>query len=137
MCIICLITLQHECKNEADKFLEYERNLKILNILLCFSSIYRHIFFNLDSIKRIKEYCLVLTSIYVFFIYCHEIREKRLSGAPSENITMNQEPRNLQILSMIDTQIAIKTIISLCSYIFTVIILTYLIKKLQFMRRNQ
>ena len=41
-----------ECKNDSDKYLEYERNLKILNIILCFPQIYRHIFFNLDSIKK-------------------------------------------------------------------------------------
>ncbi|CDW83564.1 UNKNOWN [Stylonychia lemnae] len=45
-----------ECKYTADKYLEYERNLKILSIILCFSNIYRHIFFNHDlRISALKE----------------------------------------------------------------------------------
>ena len=70
-----------ECKNDSDKYLEYERNLKILNIILCFPQIYRHIFFNLDSIKKIKSACTVFLASIILILYWHENRERMLGAS--------------------------------------------------------
>ncbi|TNV73643.1 hypothetical protein FGO68_gene7421 [Halteria grandinella] len=154
-----------DCQQEADRFLEYERNLKILNILLCNPQIYRHIFFNHDTIKKIGKYCILFTLCLLFMLYWHQSRERNIQlglvnltpaafVAQSLNRTaaetfsvMNQtdcmdncsislNQRKLKILSTIDLSLVKKTAVQHLSYILTVVVITYLIKKFQFMRRS-
>jgi hypothetical protein len=56
----------------ADKYVEYDSNLKILSVLLCFTQIHRHIFFNVEKIKNIKVKCYVITFFLLFLFYLHE-----------------------------------------------------------------
>mmetsp|Transcript_11803 Transcript_11803/g.19936 ORF Transcript_11803/g.19936 Transcript_11803/m.19936 type:complete len:175 (-) Transcript_11803:578-1102(-) len=60
------------CGEIADKYVEYDNNLKILSVLLCFTQIHRHIFFNVDKIKNIKLKCYGLTIFLLFLFYIHE-----------------------------------------------------------------
>jgi hypothetical protein len=77
--MILIKYVKPECKNDSDKYLEYERNLKILNIILCFPQIYRHIFFNHDTIKHIKTYCLIILMFFLSILYAHDNRERLLA----------------------------------------------------------
>lgn len=43
----------------------------------------------------------------------------------------------MQILQSIDYTTAMRTAVSFCAYTFTVVIATYIFKKVQFNRRNQ
>ena len=56
----------------ADKYVEYDSNLKILSVLLCFTQIHRHIFFNVEKIKNIKVKCYCITFFLLFLFYLHE-----------------------------------------------------------------
>ena len=60
------------CNEIADKYVEYDSNLKILSVLLCFTQIHRHIFFNVENIKNIKIKCYLLTFFLLFLSYLHE-----------------------------------------------------------------
>ncbi len=132
---------QHECQQEADKFLEYERNLKILNIILCNPQIYRHIFFNHDTIKNIKKYCFIFTLAFLLMLYAHESREKLIASGQADFKSMllvrNETSGELKILPSVDTDQVQKIVIQFISYILTIVVSTYLFKKFQFMRRNQ
>ena len=66
--------LEHckKCGEIADKYVEYDNNLKIISVLLCFNQIYRHIFFNVDVIKNLKMKCYLITVFLLFLIYLHE-----------------------------------------------------------------
>lgn len=56
----------------ADKYVEYDSNLKILSVLLCFTQIHRHIFFNVEKIKNLKIKCYLITFFLLFLVYLHE-----------------------------------------------------------------
>jgi hypothetical protein len=56
----------------ADKHVEYDSNLKILSVLLCFTQIHRHIFFNVETIKNLKVKCYLITFFLLFLFYLHE-----------------------------------------------------------------
>lgn len=60
------------CDETADKYVEYDNNLKILSVLLCFTQIYRHIFFNVDSVKNIRIKCFLISFSLLFLQYLHE-----------------------------------------------------------------
>ena len=60
------------CGEVADKYVEYDNNLKILSVLLCFTQIFRHIFFNVDRIKNVREKCFAITIFLLFLMYLHE-----------------------------------------------------------------
>ena len=62
------------CGHTADKYLEFEYNLKTLQVILCKPQIYRHLFFNLDSIANIQFRSLVYTMIYLTMLYWYENR---------------------------------------------------------------
>ena len=53
-----------ECQRPADKFVEYESNLKILYVILCRKQIYRHLFFNQES----RPYCIRRCLLYSLFL---------------------------------------------------------------------
>lgn len=133
-----LCTIKHvqpECKNDSDKYLEYERNLKILNIILCFPQIYRHIFFNLDSIKKIKSVCLIILTSIILIIYWHENRERLISrgievSTSTSHSTVMSENRSLKILQTIDYPTALHSLVQTGSYIFTVVFATYIFKRI-------
>ena len=61
-----------KCDETADKYVEYDNNLKILSVLLCFTQIYRHIFFNVDSVKNIRIKCFLISVSLLFLQYLHE-----------------------------------------------------------------
>lgn len=52
--------------------MEYDSNLKILSVLLCFPQIHRHIFFNVEKIEYLRIKCYMLTIFLIFLIYLHE-----------------------------------------------------------------
>ena len=56
----------------ADKYVEYDNNLKILSVLLCFTQIHRHIFFNVDRIRNVELKCYLITFFLLFLFYLHE-----------------------------------------------------------------
>jgi hypothetical protein len=60
------------CGEVADKYVEYDSNLKILSVLLCFTQIHRHIFFNVEKIKNLKIKCYLITFFLLFLVYLHE-----------------------------------------------------------------
>ncbi len=60
------------CGEIADKYVEYDNNLKMLSVVLCFAQIHRHIFFNVDKIKSVKIKCYLLTFFLLFLFYLHE-----------------------------------------------------------------
>lgn len=60
------------CGEVADKYIEYDSNLKILSVLLCFTQIHRHIFFNVEKIKNLKIKCYLITFFLLFLFYLHE-----------------------------------------------------------------
>jgi len=60
------------CGEIADKYVEYDSNLKILSVLLCFTQIHRHIFFNVENIKYIRLKCYIITFFLLFLLYLHE-----------------------------------------------------------------
>lgn len=60
------------CGEVADKYGEYDSNLKILSVLLCLTQIYRHIFFNVETIKNLKVKCYMITFFLLFLFYLHE-----------------------------------------------------------------
>ena len=60
------------CNEIADKYVEYDNNLKILSVILCFQQIHRHIFFNVDKIQYVKIKCYLLTFLLLFLFYLHE-----------------------------------------------------------------
>lgn len=56
----------------ADKYVEYDNNLKILSVLLCFTQIHRHIFFNVDRVRNVKVKAVVISICLLFLLYLHE-----------------------------------------------------------------
>jgi len=60
------------CNETADKYVEYDSNLKILSVLLCLVQIHRHIFFNVENLKNIKIKCCLITTFLLFLFYLHE-----------------------------------------------------------------
>ena len=66
--------LEHckRCGEVADKYVEYDNNLKILSVLLCFTQIHRHIFFNVDRIRNVELKCYLITFFLLFLFYLHE-----------------------------------------------------------------
>eukprot|EP00347_Sterkiella_histriomuscorum_P000330 403376291 len=137
VCVEC--GTRHECNSEADKFLEYERNLKILNIILCFSNIYRHIFFNHETIYNLKKLCAFFSGLLFVMLYWHEVR----------NFYINQEDfivdyfspqigrKNIQLVYTFNPSIIVKVLLNNFSYMMSLVVLTYTFKKIQFMRRSQ
>lgn len=108
-----------------------------MNIILCYSQIYRHIFFNHDTIKKIKSYCFAFTAFFMMILYCHDNRERLLQlsqstpGGTQQSITVDgsSSKRTLQILQKIDYPTAQRTILTFFIYVFTVIFATYIYKK--------
>ena len=68
---------------EADKYLEYERNLKLLNLILCNPQIYRHVFFNHETITNIGRYAFLFTLAFILLLYSHETRERLANETPT------------------------------------------------------
>jgi hypothetical protein len=60
------------CNEVSDKYAEYENNLKIISVVLCFTQIHRHIYFNIEHINNIRLKCFSITIILLFFFYLHE-----------------------------------------------------------------
>lgn len=61
-----------KCNQIADRYVEYDNNLKILSVLLCFTQIHRHIFFNVEVINSLKTKCIGVTLFLLFMLYLHE-----------------------------------------------------------------
>ena len=66
------------CGDVADKYLEFEKNLLALQVVLCKTQIYRHIFFNQEEIVNIKRKCLSYTLVYLTMLYWYENRIQNL-----------------------------------------------------------
>ena len=112
---------------------------------MCNPQIYRHIFFNHDTIKKIQYYTLLFTLGFLLLLYGHESREKlfsnmtaavsgagSLSQARGTNSTLGisgGEGRVLQILGMPDTEQASRILVQYLSYFSVIVITTYIIKK--------
>ena len=62
------------CNEVSDKYVEYESNLKFLSVLLCFTQIHRHIFFNVESISQLKIKCFAVSVLMIFLFYLHEAK---------------------------------------------------------------
>jgi hypothetical protein len=68
------------CGQVADKYLEFEENLKTLSMLLCAQSVYRHLFFNINfekirlSYRQMVKQCAVMTVLMLACIYWSQNR---------------------------------------------------------------
>lgn len=83
-----------KCGEIADKYIEYDNNLKILSVLLCFTQIHRHIFFNVEKIRNLQIKCYLITISLLFLLYLHEAKMNYRKFLENQFIT---EVRDLTI----------------------------------------
>jgi hypothetical protein len=89
----------------ADKYLEFEENLKTLSVLLCAQSVYRHMFFNINFEKirlshgQMVKQCIIKTALLLGCIYWNQNRmqmmlslEASLEARDRETITPDLHP---------------------------------------------
>ena len=62
------------CRELSDKYVEYESNLKILSVLLCFTQIHRHLFYNVQKISQIEIKAFSVSFLLLLLFYLHEAK---------------------------------------------------------------
>ena len=63
-----------KCGEVTDKYVEYENNLKMISVMLCFTQIHKHFFYNVEEFKSLKIKCFSLSIMLLFLFYLHEAK---------------------------------------------------------------
>ena len=77
------------CSSAIDKHVEYEGNLKFLQVVLAEPGIYRHLFFNYNQRAFYIKECFIFTFAYLIILYWYENRQAHMKEPLWENLPLD------------------------------------------------
>lgn len=135
-----ILTRCDRCSQVADKYLEFEDNLKFLSVLLCQKQVFRHVHFNInyDRIRLTRQQAVhkavLFTAFYVTLMNWNEnylLATQGLIEGPTQTALgkmFDTQAHNLKMLYTFNLQ-ALKAVLQNLTFLLVVFLCTYTFKR--------